>query len=138
MNALKFSMKAGALALILAGTAHAGVSIVAHESVPVDTITQDQAKDLFMGKTSSLNGKPVSAIHQKGAVYEEFVKNVLDRSPNQMESYWARLTFTGKGEKLNEVTDDKAVIEFVQSTPNGIGYVDSATDTSGLKVLFTK
>ena len=60
----------------------------------------------------------------------------------QLNSYWSRLIFTGRGQPPFAVSGNSEVLEFIASNPNMIGYVDvralqTAANLSNVKVLLT-
>jgi len=124
--------------LALAGTVHAGVSVVANPDVGDVTLSADEVTALFLAKANSVGSVDASPVDQEGnAVRETFVEEVMGRNESQMKSYWSRLVFTGKGEPPQAFSSDAEVLDYVRSNSGAIGYVDSAADTSGTNVVFT-
>lgn len=129
------SMKVMAAALLLGmtGLAHAGVAVVANPAVPSST-TEAEVVNAFMGKTKTF--APVD-LEKWDSTKEGFYTKVVKRNENQLRSYWSSLIFTGKASPLPQVATDADVIKHVASNPNGLGYVDQASVTGDVKVLFT-
>jgi hypothetical protein len=69
-----------------------------------------------------------------GAAKDQFSQQVLKKSPEQVEKYWARMIFTGKAKPPREVKpgDVKAV---VASTPGALSYVDKNQVDGSVKVI---
>jgi hypothetical protein len=61
----------------------------------------------------------------------------VGKSSSQLNAYWSKLVFTGKGTPPEKLTTDQAVIDFVAANGNAIGYVDSAKVTDKVKVIAT-
>ena len=72
-----------------------------------------------------------------GPTRTSFYNQVANKNESQMRSYWSGLIFTGKGQPPASVADDAAMIQRVASDSNAIGYVDSASVTDEVKVIFT-
>lgn len=124
--------------LLLATAARAEVAIIVNSSVAVSEITSDQAADIFLGKVDSLpNGTKMVPIDQEDAekIRTEFYSKVVKKDAAQLNAYWSRLIFTGKGEPPKKVADNAEVIALVKSNPNIIGYVDAAAVNNTVKVL---
>lgn len=124
--------------ILLTPAAHAEVAIVVNKSVAISEIATDQAADIFLGKIDSLpNGTKMVPIDQEDAekVRAEFYTKVVKKDAAQLNAYWSRLIFTGKGEPPKKVADNAEVLALVASNPNIIGYVDASAVNSSVKVL---
>ena len=120
-------------------TATAGVVVIGNPDLPTNSLTSSQVSDIFLGKKTSLpGGTKVTVIeHQDGeAVKNEFYQKVVGKNPNQLKAYWAKQIFTAEGFPPKAYAGDKAVKDQVSSTPGAIGYVDSGSVDSSVKVLF--
>ena len=96
-------------------------------------------KKIYLGKSKSFsNGDKVNPINQDGtSVADEFNDKVVGKSSSQLNAYWSKLVFTGKGTPPEKLTTDQAVIDFVAANNDAIGYVDSAKVTDKVKVIAT-
>lgn len=128
-----------------ASSASGELAIIVNASNQTNGITADQVASIFLGKTRTLpDGTKVIPIDQfEGEKPRaEFYDKVVQKSQAQLNSYWSRLIFTGKGQPPFAVTSDSEVLEFIASNPNMIGYVDVTTlenmaGVSDVKVLLT-
>ena len=60
---------------------------------------------------------------------------MVKKDAAQLNAYWSRLIFTGKGEPPKKVADNTDVLALVAANPNIIGYVDASAVNSTVKVL---
>lgn len=128
-----------------ASSASGELAIIVNASNQADAISVEQVASIFLGKTRSLpDGTKVIPIDQfEGEKPRaEFYSKVVQKSQAQLNSYWSRLIFTGKGQPPFAVTSDTEVLEFIASNPNMIGYVDVVTlqqspGAGDIKVLLT-
>lgn len=99
----------------------------------------DTIKKIYLGKTKSFdNGNKVNPATQNGtAVAEEFNSKVVGKSSSQLNAYWSKLVFTGKGTPPEKLDTDQAVIDFVAANADSIGYIDSSKATDKVKVIAT-
>ncbi|MFM8455083.1 MAG: phosphate ABC transporter substrate-binding protein, partial [Gammaproteobacteria bacterium] len=99
--------------------------------------SSDEVSRVFLGKSSSLGGASVTPVDQSSgsASREAFYKAVVGKSGGELKSYWARQTFTGKGQPPKERGDDRAVKAYVASNPGAVGYVDSSVVDASVKVI---
>ena len=128
----------GALMLALSLRVTAGVAIVVNPSVTT-TATAFQVASLFLGRSSALGGVKLKPIDQEDGsrVRDAFYQSAAHKSPSQLNAYWARLIFTGKGRPPKAVFDDDEVKALIQKDTKAIGYIDSTSVDDSVKVVLT-
>lgn len=110
--------------------------VIAHPSFPGTKMSAEEVQNVFLGRQTSVQGTGVVLVYQTGGpVKERFDANVLKRPGAQLDSYWAKLVFTGRAKAPTKKSNDEEVLSYVKSTPGAIGYVDKAPP--GVKVLFS-
>lgn len=121
------------------GSAIADIAVIVN---PANNSTLDKSaiKKLFMGKAKKFaNGDialPMNA--PKGSpTRKNFNKKALGRSSSQINAYWAKLTFTGKGKMPRELSSDAEIIATIASNQGAISYVDASSVTDAVKVIAT-
>lgn len=120
---------------LLASTLAAEDTLIVHAGVAAASLSEDQAKDLFLGKKSTWDdGSKVVIVVAKGG---ESLMKFLGRSPQQFQTSWKKLVFTGKGAMPEQVENDEAVAALVAKTPGAIGWVDKAK-AGGAKAIPVK
>ncbi len=118
----------------------ADIIIVANPGFKADTISINKLKKLWLGKTKKISS--IGRVHIiDQAEYNDstrlFYQKIIKKKPKQVKAYWAKLQFIGKGFPPRILQNDNAVIKWLLKTKNGIGYIDSKTKTSNLKILMT-
>ncbi len=119
--------------------------VVVHASNESSSVSQEEVASIFLGKQRELpDGTKVVPLDQMEGKKsrDEFYTKVVNKTANQLNSYWSRLIFTGKGRPPFAVSGDAEVLEFISSNPNMIGYVDvlslqNSNVSSQVKVLLT-
>ncbi|NRB37410.1 MAG: phosphate ABC transporter substrate-binding protein [Pseudomonadales bacterium] len=128
------------LSLVLASTLSlAGVVVVVSTSNANTELDEKQIYNIYMGKSKSFpDGEKVLPIDQKkgSANREAFRESILQKSSSQLNTYWSRLIFTGKGTPPQESGNASVVKDLVGKNPNLIGYIDSSDVDSSVKVLY--
>lgn len=126
------------LAFVAATAAHAEVAVIGNPKLPVNELDVQKVRDIWLGKARQISETaPVRPVDQisSSRVRDEFYLKTLDKSPQQVKAYWARITFTGKDEAPQILADDAAVKSWVASHPEAIGYINSTAADSSVKVL---
>ena len=128
------------LVMMNAATSRAApdVVVIASPDSELSSLTINQVADLFLGKITSLPGvgQVVPLDQREGSpVREEFYLKAARKSLAQLNAYWSRQIFTGKGEPPMEVPDTAAVKRLVASNPNVIGYIPKSALDGSVKPL---
>lgn len=112
---------------LLASVLAAEDTAIVHPGVGVAGLSEDQAKDLFLGRKSTWDdgSKVVIAIAKSGPGVDALMA-FLGKSPQQFQTSWKKLVFTGKGSMPEQLDNDEAVAAFVAKTPGAIGWADKA------------
>ncbi len=138
MNTQRRMLTTFSLLLLLAGTRADAGAIVAAKDSPLPPLTADSARRMFLGRTPSLNGVDVTVIYQQPSeTRTEFETKVIGKTGAELNTYMARLIFTGEAKPPIEALGDSSVKTRVNSSVGAVGYIsDSAVDGS-IKVLYT-
>jgi hypothetical protein len=121
-----------------ANDAHSIVVIV-NPTSGVDKLSKDEVINIFLGRYRKLPSGRVALpidIAEAAAERPRFYQLLVNKTPTEMSSYWARLVFSGQTSPPFQVPDAKTALELVQSSPNAIAYVDRASVTANVKVVF--
>ena len=101
----------GSALFLLATIAAAEVAIITHPGT----------QEIGLSKDSPLRAK--------------FYKAILGKTETEMNRYWSKLKYTGKGKPPAVVLGDDAVKEVVANTPGAIGYIDGKSLDKSVKVI---
>jgi ABC-type phosphate transport system substrate-binding protein len=136
---LKFrALLAAALMLCTAlGAAAQDVAVVmiGHASVPrLDAAT---AQRLYTGRAVEASGVGITPVNLAAGhpLRERFMAQVLAQDNDKYVAYWTVRKHIGKGTPPREFKTTAEVIEFVQSTPGAIGYVDAGELKPAMNVV---
>jgi ABC-type phosphate transport system substrate-binding protein len=123
---------------LLADAGSAEVVVVVSSKNPITAISNNQAADIFLGKTNRFpDGSKAQPVDQiEGArVRDEFYKELAEKSPAQIRAHWSKLIFTGKGQPPKEMPNSAAVKKALARDRSVIGYIDSSEVDDSVRVL---
>jgi len=126
--------------LLLSINVKAEIAVIVHPSVTATNVDAQTIADIFLGKTNNLpDGTRLTAVDQddKSAIYVEFADKLLNKTPSQLNAFWSRLVFTGKGAPPQQLASDGDVVNLVAQKQEAIGYVKASAVTSKVKILHT-
>lgn len=118
----------------------ADVVVIVSAKSSASTLTEDQAADIFLGRTNTLpgGGQAVPVDQAEGSAARDlFYSKVASKSAAQLKAYWSKQIFSGKGQPPKEAGDNAAVKGVVAGNPNAIGYIDKSAVDATVKVLLT-
>jgi hypothetical protein len=137
---LKLARVLSAAGLMIAATfASAEVVVIVNANSSINSATAEDIRQLFLGKRNDIGGVSLTPIDQaegndtRGVFYQK----VVDKTPTQLNAYWSRLIFTGKGKAPKQYFDDAEVVETVLEEEDAVGYIDSSAVTEGIKVIYS-
>jgi len=125
--------------LVSASIASADVVVIVNSSVAIKSASADDIAQIFLGKRSNIDGVHLVPVDQSegNPARMAFYAKVVQKNPSQLNAYWSRLIFTGKGNPPRQVGSDAEVAEAVADDEEAIGYIDSSAVTDGVKVIYT-
>lgn len=114
-----------------------GAVIIANESVPSSTLSDDEVKAIFLGnKTTWENGQKIVFVIQDGTeTADDFLKAYVKKSASQYSNFWKKQVFTGKGKAPQSFSSDQELAEFVAKTPGAIGFVAPGANAGNTKTI---
>ncbi|WP_341874733.1 phosphate ABC transporter substrate-binding protein [Pseudoalteromonas xiamenensis] len=138
-NRLLCSIGAIGMLLSMSPAVSAEVAVIVH---PSNNVALDKAEieRIFLGKSKAFSSGETAIptnLAAGAATRSEFEDKVLGRTSAQVNAYWAKLVFTGKGTKPKELDSDGQVTEFVAGNVGAIAYVAASSVTGNVKVVAT-
>ena len=131
---------AGLTLVLAAGAGAAEVLVVVSAKSAATALSAEQAADIFLGNASTFPGGGAAVpVDQAGgsALRDEFYTKVSGKTSAQLKAHWSKLIFTGKARPPKEIGDSVAVRKQIADNPNMIGYIDSGSNDSSVKVVLT-
>ena len=102
------------------------IYVVVSKDNNIQTISKKELEMLYLKKTTLLNGTRVYVVNNK-EFYNDFNKNVLNKTPNQIHSYWMKQIFLGKNVPP-PLLSSKDIKKLIDNKSNQIGYDKTSED----------
>lgn len=115
----------------------AEIVVVSGKNLNITSLSESEVRQLFSGQLKTMQGITVQALDLPGNTShrDDFYRQLMGRSPEQMRAYWTRLIFTGQGKPPREVTSVQELLTLVGSG-NYIGYLPADAVTGQVQVLY--
>ena len=120
-----------------AGEVSAADGVVVIGNANLRRVDANTIAKIYTGKVIEVDGVPVTAINANSgsAVRNRFLQLYLNQDEDKYTAYWTVRRYIGKGASPRELNRSADVINFVNSTPGAIGYIDEADVQPGVNVL---
>ncbi len=125
------------LLLVFAPHVFSEIMVIGNLNSNLSGLTKKQVQAIFMGRTHMLT-RGVRAIPlDLSNLRDEFYKKLTHRPIEQINAYWARLTFGGQSSPPTLKPNQQSVIDTVKEGTGVIAYIDSEQiDETQVKLLF--
>lgn len=114
------------------------LAIIVNNSVDVSMLSKSEVKKIFLGKKTTWDkgGKIViSILKKKSDTHKKFLKTYVKKNPSQYSNFWKKLVFTGKGKMPKNSKSENAMVKFVSTTKNAVGYISLDTKSEAVKKI---
>jgi ABC-type phosphate transport system substrate-binding protein len=101
-------------------------------------ISKKELANIFLKKIKAWeDGSPIVVVEQEltRPVRAGFTSAVHGKSLSAIKSFWWQQVFSGRDVPPVEKPSDREIVAFVKGNPGAIGYIDAASDSSGVKVI---
>ncbi len=133
--AIRSLMLALFLVFPLSGTAE--LVVIVNPASGVESMDDGDVVNIYMGRyqklSSGITAFPVDLSPQRSAFYQQLV----DKTLPEINSYWARLVFSGRASPPRQVQDADEVMAIVSNNRGAIGYVDRSMVDDRVSIVFS-
>lgn len=115
--------------------------IIANKSVPIETISSVELKNIYTGKIKLWeNGDKIAIAYSKQKSTQTiFLKTYIKKTPQQFVNYWRNLIFTGKSSTIPKgIKDEKELLKYVSGRKGAIGFISSQQLIDDVKTITVK
>lgn len=113
------------------------VAVIAHKSVPLDSIKKNVLLDFYARDIKKWSdGQPIIVFDLKPqSEAKTTFYNFLGRSPSRMKSVWLKKLLSGEGDPPEAMSSEEALLAKVAATAGAIGFVSKTLVRDSVKVL---
>ena len=112
------------------------VVVSAHN--PIRSLSTAELVAIYTGRTRAFpNGDAATPLDQRrdGAARAEFYQSLTGMDIARINSYWARLHFTGQVRPPQTAEDDAAMVQRLRNDPSAIGYLTREPQDGSVRVV---
>jgi ABC-type phosphate transport system substrate-binding protein len=143
MNMKSFLLKIGLLTALLVACAFSaqaldGAVVIANSSVAADSLSAEDLKDIYTGKTKYWDNGQAIIIVVLPDKTDAALQQASGMDGSQFKTFWQRLMFSGRGSEPKKANDAAALVALVASTKGAIALVPDDTELKGVKEIEIK
>jgi hypothetical protein len=115
--------------------------VIVHPSNPVRVLGRSFLRSVYLRKTTTWpSGETIRPVGpgKRFPARERFAREVLDKSPAQLRSYWNQQIFSGRGVPPPELDSAAAIIAHVLRSRGAVGVLPAAADPGDAAVVTIK
>lgn len=139
MNRARRLLPAFILAITACFTApaRADIAIVANADSGIDQLTRKEAVNIFMGRYRKLPTGNVALPVDSSPLKARFYRALVNKDLAEINSYWARLVFSGEASPPQQIASSEDVHQLVIQNMNALSYLDSTQVPDDMHVVLT-
>lgn len=118
----------------------AEVLVVVHPDSPLQQLSANEVANLYLGRLQTIpSGEHALVLEhpRDSSARARFFKLLNGMDLRRVNSYWARLQFSGGTLPPAQLSDNKAILDAVRLNRLAIGYVDGSAPPSGVRIVLT-
>jgi hypothetical protein len=125
-------------ALIAARAAQADCFVIVNAANGIEALTNREVINLFMGRTQAMPGDGFAVpfdLPRDSAAYVSFYETLTTLRMAEIDSYRARLTFSGRWRPPTRLADEATMQRAVAAEPGAIGYLAHEPTTKAVRTV---
>lgn len=123
---------------LYAAQASAAVFVIVHHDSRVTELSKQQIRDLYFGRSRALPSGDFPKLFDQAkdsTIRQEFYQRVANLPIAQVDTYWARLEFSGRVLPPQPLSDNETVIRALKRNSSAIGYVSAPPNDPAVRVI---
>lgn len=129
-----------AASLLGLGPARAEVVVVVDAAAGIESLTQDQVINIYLGRhrklPTGIAALPID-LPPTDKLRTEFYRKLVDKDLSEINAYWARLYFSGKTTPPMQANTTAEVLKHVIGKAGGIAYLDKSQVDPRMRIVHT-
>ena len=121
--------------LLLSGFARAELAVVVNVESPLNIVSHNELINIFMGRYRRLPSGEAALPVDLVPLKERFYRALVDKELAEINSYWARLIFSGQASPPVQMQAVNEMLQYIRRNPGALGYLDAASVPEGVRVI---
>lgn len=113
--------------------------VIVNPQSGVEQLSKAEVINIFMGRQKKLpSGATALAIDltSSNAEKQHFYLRLVNKELSEINSYWARLIFSGQGSPPRQTETTEEVLDIIENNKGAIGYIERAKANQRVKIVY--
>ncbi|CAK0747885.1 conserved hypothetical protein [Gammaproteobacteria bacterium] len=114
------------------------VVVIIHPGSGIDKLNREDVINIFLGRfrqlPSGISAQPID-LPADQPEKANFYHLLVNKELSDINSYWARLQFSGRIVPPRQARSTEDLLNFISSTPGAVGYLDRTKVDTRVKVI---
>jgi len=136
---LRFFLICCFVAIPAIATAADDIVVIVNQKIDVNKLDREEVIDIFLGRNRHLTSGvtalpmdlPITSIERA-----QFYSRLTGKGTNEINAYWARLTFSGRASPPAVAHSQEEAIQMVIDNSGAVGYVARSKVVPSVKIIF--
>ncbi|WP_342595326.1 hypothetical protein AAGT95_01775 [Salinicola lusitanus] len=121
--------------LVVAVPVSADIAVVVNAGSGIERLTQSDVVNIFMGRYRKLPTGNVALPVDSTTLKARFYRALVNKDLAEINSYWARLVFSGEASPPQQIATIDDVHQLVTQNMNALSYVDGGQVPDDMHVV---
>lgn len=113
----------------------ADLAVVTHPDTEVESIGRSELINIFMGRYRRMPSGETALPVDFDPLRARFYRALLDKDLAEIDSYWARLLFSGQTPPPVRMRREAEALDYLRRHPGALGFLDADSVPADLKVV---
>ena len=117
---------------------HAELAVVVNARCGVAAMTRNEVINIFFGRSRQFfNGVEAQPVDMLDSPPDRarFYYKLLGKDLSEVNAYWSRQVFSGRGQPPVKVGSSEEVLKWVTTHPGGIGFIEASKADARVRVV---
>lgn len=122
--------------MLIAASGPGDIVIVCNKDVPVNSLTKDEVKSIFLGeKVKWDDSHKITFVLLMTETHDRFLEKYIGTNASQYLQYWKKMIFTGKAGSPKSFKEPDKLIEYIAGAEGAVGYIPSEAYNDKVKTI---
>ncbi|WP_304640504.1 hypothetical protein [Pseudomonas sp.] len=123
------------LLFVFSSPVPADLAVVTHPDTLVNSISRTELINIFMGRYRRMPSGETALPIDLDPLRARFYRALLDKDLAEIDSYWARLVFSGQTVPPVRIRHEAEALDYIRRHPGALGFLDADSVPTDLKVV---
>jgi ABC-type phosphate transport system substrate-binding protein len=122
--------------LLAAAPARADLVVVTNLDNGIERLSRNDVINIFMGRLQELPSGAMAFPIDVATRKETFYRQLVNKTLAEINSYWARLVFSGRASPPRQLDSSDEVMQTIRANHGALGYLDDSEVDDRVRIVY--